>query len=266
MNRPRRALFASPLGQAHYIDAGPDGGAPVVLLHQTPRSTDEFAEVLPLLAARRRVIALDMPGYGCSDRVMGQPSVEDYAGVVRALLDDLGVASADLVGHHTGAVVAIECAAAWPDRVRRLVLSGPIYLDEPTRLALAAQFQQWVPDPEGRHLVEKWNRMGAWTSDRGLQQRLVVDVFRAGERSEQGHFAAAAYRMEERLPLVTCPTLFLYGERDVFAAPEENRRRMRSALPRARERELDGGVFLPNEAPEAFAAAALEFLESDRLE
>ena len=49
------------------------------------RTPDEFAEVLPLIAARRRVIALDTPGYGCSDPVSGQPTVADYAGVVRAL-------------------------------------------------------------------------------------------------------------------------------------------------------------------------------------
>lgn len=262
MTPPRRAFFDSPLGQAHYIEAGSGDGVPAVLLHQTPRSVDEFAEVLPLLAARRRVVALDTPGYGCSDRVSGQPSVADYASVVRSLLDHLGAAQADLVGHHTGAVFAIECAASWPDRVRRLVLSGPMYLDEATRAEVAPQFQQWAPDPEGRHLMDKWNRMGAWTPDRALLQRLVVDLFRAGERSEQGHFAIGAYRMEDRVSRVTCPALLLYGERDAFAAPDENRRLMRAALPQARELVLDGGVFLPNEAPEAFAAATLEFLES----
>jgi len=262
VTRPRRAFFDSPLGQAHYIEAGPREGTPTVLLHQTPRSTDEFAEALPLLAVRRRVIALDTPGYGCSDRVAGEPQVADYAGVVRALLDHLGVAQADLVGHHTGANVAIECAAAWPDRVRRLVLSGPMYLDEQTRLELAPQFQQWAPDPAGLHLIEKWNRMAAWTSDRGLLQRLVVDLFRAGEHSEQGHFAIAAYRMEDRVSMVKCPVLLIYGEGDPFATPEANRRRMRSALPQVREVLLKGGVFLPNEAPEAFASATLDFLES----
>lgn len=262
MKTGRRAFFSSPLGQAHYVEAGPSEGVPVVLLHQTPRSVDEFAEVLPLVAAQRRVIALDTPGYGCSDRVSGQPTVADYAEVVRALLDHLGVAEGDLVGHHTGAIIAIEGAAAFPGRVRRIVLSGPMYLDERARRELGAQFAQWVPDPEGRHLLDKWNRLGAWTPDRALLQRLVVDLFRAGELSEQGHFAVAAYRMEDRIGRVTCPTLFLYGERDAFAMPDENRRLMREALPQARERLLDGGVFLPNEAPEAFAAATLEFLES----
>lgn len=262
MTPPRRAFFQSPLGQAHYIEAGPSDGVPVVLLHQTPRSTDEFAEVLPLIATRRRVIALDTPGYGCSDRVSGQPTVADYAAVVVALLDHVGVTEADLAGHHTGAILAIEAAAAWPERVRRLVLSGPIYLDERTRADLSALFVQWVVDAEGRHFTDKWTRMSAWTSDRPLLQRLVVDIFRAGEHSEQGHFAVAAYRMEDRVTRVTCPALLLYGERDSFSVPEENRRKMRAALPHSQERLIDGGVFLPNESPEAFAAATLEFLES----
>lgn len=262
MNRPRRAFFDSPLGQAHYVEAGAREGVPMVLLHQTPRSTDEFADALPFLAARRWSVALDTPGYGCSDPVSGEPSVAEYASVVRALLDHLGVAKADLVGHHTGAIIAIECAPAWPERVRRLVLSGPVYVNERTRSDLAQFFKQWVVDPGGLHLLEKWKRMAAWTAEPRLVQRLVVDLFRAGEASEQGHFAVVAYPMEERIGLVKCPALLVYGEGDAFAVPDENRRLMRGAVPQAVEVVLPGGVFLANEAPEAFASAILEFLES----
>ncbi len=133
-----RSFLSTSFGQVHYLDSEPTGanpiaGDPVVLLHQTPRSVDEFAEVIPLLAAKHRVLAIDNPGYGCSDRPAEPPEVEDYAAIVIALLDHLDLAAAHLVGHHTGAVVAIEAAAAHPERAGRLVLSGAVYLDGETR-------------------------------------------------------------------------------------------------------------------------------------
>lgn len=60
----RFAYADTPLGQLHYAEGGE--GTPVLLLHQTPRSWDEFREVLPLLATRRRAIAMDMYGFGMS--------------------------------------------------------------------------------------------------------------------------------------------------------------------------------------------------------
>jgi pimeloyl-ACP methyl ester carboxylesterase len=75
-----RCLFDSRLGQVHCIVAGESSGVPLLLLHPTPRSIDEYAEVLPLLARVRRVIVMDTPGYGCSDRVPGQPSSDTTPG------------------------------------------------------------------------------------------------------------------------------------------------------------------------------------------
>ena len=78
----KRHLIDTTMGQVHCVTAGSGAGVPLVLLHQTPRSIDEFAEVIPLLARSRRVIAIDTPGYGASDPVPGQPTVADYANAV----------------------------------------------------------------------------------------------------------------------------------------------------------------------------------------
>ncbi len=265
-----RAFLDTPLGQVHYVDAGPLGAgpadgvtgavvrAPVVLLHQTPRSVDEFAEVIPLLAAGRRVLAVDNPGYGCSDLPAEPPDVEDYADVVVRLLDHLGVEAAHLVGHHTGAVVAIELAAARPERVGKLVLSGPVYLDAETRRELGAFFAQWRVQPDGSHLDEKWRRFVGWTPDPAVAHRAVVDLLRAGERSEDGHFAIARYRMEDRLHLVRAPALLVFGRRDPFGYGEKSK--VFEETLDSRTAFLDGGVFLPTEEPEAFAGLVSDFL------
>ena len=256
-----RAFLDTPLGQVHYVDAGPADADPVVLLHQTPRSVDEFAGVIPRLSATHRVLAIDNPGYGCSDRPAEPPEVEDYSAVVVALLDHLGLDAAHLVGHHTGAVVAIETAAAHPDRAGRLVLSGPVYLDEETREKLGAFFAQWQVQPDGSHLAEKWQRFASWTDDPTVVQRALVDLLRAGEHSEDGHFAIARYRMEDRLPLVRSPALLVFGRRDPFGYTEKSRV-FEDTLPESRTAFLGGGVFLPSEEPEAFGNLVLDYLQS----
>ena len=101
--------------QVHVGIVGPEPtgtvARPLVLLHQTPRSIDEFAEVAPLLAADRTVVAVDLPGMGASDPPAGAVSIEAMAAGVIGAVEGLGIERCDLVGHHTGGVVALEVAA-----------------------------------------------------------------------------------------------------------------------------------------------------------
>jgi pimeloyl-ACP methyl ester carboxylesterase len=255
-----RRLCATRLGQVHVVDAGAGEATPLLLLHQTPRSVDEFADALPILAATRRVIALDTPGYGCSDRVAGHPGVEDYAAAAVESLDALGIERAIVVGNHTGAVIAVEMAASAAERIERVVLSGPVYTDAAGRERLARHFRQWAPAPDGAHLLEKWRKFHEWLPRPELVQRLVVDLFRAGETSEQGHFAVAGYRMEERLSRVRCPALLLYATRDPFASPAQAEPLRRAFRP-CREATIEAGVFAATEAPTAFARAVLDYVD-----
>ena len=255
----KRVLCGSSMGQVHCIVAGEGASAPLLLLHQTPRSVDEFAEVLPLLAMERRVIAMDTPGYGCSDRVPGQPSIADYAGAAVDVLDALGIERVTVVGHHTGAVIAVEIAAAFAPRVDRVILSGPVYTDAAGREELGRFFKQWVLAQDGSHLLDKWTRMHQWLPRPDLVQRLVVDLFRAGEASEQGHFAVADYRMEERLPLVRCPALLLFCSRDPFATPGRAEP-LRKAFSPCRVTAIEAGIFAANEEPGRYARAVLDYL------
>jgi pimeloyl-ACP methyl ester carboxylesterase len=256
----KRQFCDTSMGQVHVVTAGEGPGSPLLLLHQTPRSIDEFAEVIPLLARSRRIIAVDTPGYGCSDPVPGQPTVADYARVMVEVLDALGIERVIVVGHHTGAVIAVELAAAVPARIERIVMSGPVYMDAAGRAELAQFFKQWTVAPDGSHLIEKWHKMYAWLPRADLVQRFVVDLFRAGELSEQGHFAVADYVMEERLPQVRCPALLLYSAQDPFATPARAAA-LRQAFQPHREVTLDAGVFVANEHPQAFARAVLDYVD-----
>lgn len=255
----KRRFCDTALGQVHLVEDGEGEGTPLLLIHQTPRSIDEYAEVLPILAGHRRVIAVDTPGYGASDPVPGQPEIADYAAAFHEVLNELDLKKATIVGHHTGALIAVEMAALNPDRVDRLVLSGPIYMDAEARGRLRPLFQQWHIEEDGSHLKIKWDAMHAWLPRRDLIQRFVVDLFRAGETSEQGHFAAANYRMEDRLPQVRRPGLLMFGTRDVFA-PSEAAGPFRAALLPCREATLDAGIFPANETPGEFARILLDYV------
>jgi len=255
----RRRFCNTPLGQVLCLEAGTGDATPLLLLHQTPRSIDEYAEVAPILAQGRRVVAVDTPGYGASDRVPGQPTVALYADAMTAVLNELGLARAIVVGHHTGALIGFEMAAATPERVERLVLSGPIYMDEAMRAHLRQLFEQWRVVPDGSHLKKKWDAMQTWLARPDLIQRVLVDLLRAGEASEQGHFASAEYRMEDRLKLVRCPALLIFSRRDFFATPE-SAGPLRAALRPCREAFIDAGVFPANEAPLEFARLILEYV------
>src|ERR1700722_1029404 len=168
------------------------GGAPVLLLHQTPRSWDEFREVLPILGRHYRVIAMDTVGYGDSDPLPnGQASIENWARAAHALLHALGLPRAAIVGHHTGAAIAVEIAAAYPDSVAALVLSASPYVDAARRAKAHGKhiIDEVTSRPDGAHLGELWKmRQPFYPADRpDLLERFVVDALKAGPLAAEGH-------------------------------------------------------------------------------
>jgi len=119
---------------------------------------------------------------------------------------------------------------------------------------------QAVDGPGGRIPPEgEVDRFFQWIPDPALVQRLVLDLWRAGETSEQGHFAVALYRMEDRLGLVKCPALLIYNQHDPFADPVRSKP-VHDAFRPATEVFLDAGVFVANEKPALFAQAILDYV------
>src|ERR1700760_2252464 len=97
-----RRFVQTPRARIHVAIAG--SGTPLLLLHQTPRSWDEFRDVLPLLGRHYRAIAMDTVGFGDSDALPeGEDSIESWAASAFDLLDALGIGETAVAGHHTGA-------------------------------------------------------------------------------------------------------------------------------------------------------------------
>ncbi|HMM85236.1 alpha/beta fold hydrolase [Azohydromonas sp.] len=267
MHRPapplRRAFTDVDGALLHHAECGRVDAPAVLLLHQTPRSWAEYRAVLPRLGVHCRAIALDTPGFGESQPLAGEPTIERWAAAAVGVLDALGIAQVDLVGHHTGGVIAVEVAAGWPRRVGRVVLSSTPWVDAALRAERARRppIDEVEPQPDGSHLAALWQRRQAFypPGRPDLLHAFVLDAMKVGDRLEQGHRAVAAYRMEDRLPRVTHPVRVLRAGADPFAAPHAHA--LAARLADAHVHEIaDGMVPLPDQLPQAFADAVLGFL------
>ncbi|GAA4835217.1 hypothetical protein GCM10023201_24570 [Actinomycetospora corticicola] len=249
-------------GQIHYVEDGV--GDPVLLLHQTPRSGDEYRDLVPMLAATHRAIAPDTPGFGLSDGPTTRWTIEAFAAGILDLCDALDLGAVGLVGHHTGAVVATEIAATAPERVSALVLSGMPYVDAARREQVATgrpPIDHVERATDGSHLQQLWdNRAPYYPADRpDLLERLVHDAVAVLDRVEEGHEAVNHYRMEDRIGRITAPTLVLCGELDTFSLPDVGK--ILAAIPGARSALLpDTGVPAMDHRPDLVAEELGRFL------
>lgn len=260
----RRRYVDTRFGQMHIAECGT--GEPVVFLHQSPRSWTEYLTVLPVAGRTVRAIAVDSPGFGGSAPVGGELTVAGMADGIEAALDALGVDRAALVGHHTGAVVALEIAARDAGReharVTSLVLSA-LPLVTPERRVLVRErppIDKVEFSDDGRHLTELWQRRRAFYppgQEWGLA-RFVVDALRAADDVEEGHVAVNDYAMPDRLPLVRARTLLLCGGEDGYSLPDQP---VLAEILGCGTQVIDGaGVCLPELFPAQFAEAVTSFV------
>ncbi|MFC4015868.1 alpha/beta fold hydrolase [Nonomuraea purpurea] len=260
---PRFGYADSPFGQLHYAEQGT--GHPLLLLHQTPRSWDEFRELIPLLAPHRRVLAMDMLGFGASAKPPAPHTIELFAAGALALLDALDIERADVLGHHTGGAVGIEMAAAAPERVGLLVLSSAPWTDARYRASHAdgPGVDEAVPSPDGEHLVRLWGLRRPYYPNpvTGLLDRFTHDALAPGVDPAEGHRACARYRMEDRIGLVKAPVLLLTGSQDPFAFPAMTPLREHLTAASVRSAVIDGGTIpLMEHMPAQVADAVAAFL------
>jgi pimeloyl-ACP methyl ester carboxylesterase len=215
----RRGYADTRFGQLHYAEAGE--GPVLLMLHQTPRSHDEFAELQPLLSDGFRTVAMDMLGFGLSAPAPPPTSIEAMAEAGWALLDALGVETAVLLGHHTGAAVAHEMAVQAPGRTAALALSAMPWVDAARR---AGQHHVGVDTAQvrddGGHLIELWSlRQPYYPAGRpDLLDRFIRDALAPGLDPAEGHRAVSRYPMDERIGAITAPVLLLATTGDPFAA------------------------------------------------
>ena len=221
MTGVRLGYVDSSFGQLHYAEQGQ--GPVVLLLHQTPRSWDEFRELIPLLTSNFRVLAMDMVGFGASASLPAPQTIEAFAQSAWELLDALGIDRATMLGHHTGAAVALEMAAGDSGRLDAVVLSSCPWVDAQYHAGHtgAGGVDRAERTPDGVHLQALWNLRRPYYPEpvTDLLDRFLRDALAFGVDPAEGHRACARYRMEDRIGDVSVPVLLVGAAADPFSMP-----------------------------------------------
>jgi pimeloyl-ACP methyl ester carboxylesterase len=267
--RIKRAFLDTEDGQILYRMGGE--GEPLLLLHMTPRSSDEFRELMPILAPKKLVIAMDLMGLGDSDKPPRVYSVADYAKNVIALLEELGIKKTSIFGNLTGSYIAGEVAAAYPERVEKLILCNVYGFDEAERDKIFKIYSQGFQIKEdGSHLMQRWLARVNYIGQGELNHRCVLDDLKAFNSPVYSGLAVANYCLSapERFRLIKCPTLILSGEKGLESlekaglAKAENQLWLREVIPDSQSVELPGGtLWMINQMPAEVFKVVVDFLD-----
>lgn len=250
-------------GQIHYRYAGAARRPALVLLHQTPSTSEMYEDLMLALANDYRLFAPDTPGMGLSDPVAGEMTIEALASGLTEFLDDLGIGRCFVFGHHTGAAIAAQLAADRPDRVRALALSGPTLIDAALRAKLPEVAATPPIDDAGGHLVQRWRRICRMDRDVPLDiaQRETLSAIALDDRYSAAYEAVMAHDVEKALTALTCPVLVFAGTRDVLR-PQLNA--ALALLANGSKREIaDAGTFVCETHCQEVAAMLREFFPAE---
>ena len=144
--------------RVHYRVAG--DGPPLLMIHQSPRNSGEYAALMEQWAPHFTCVAPDTPGFGQSDPLSGEPDINDFADALIATMDALGLPPCPAYGFHSGGIILVTALKRHPDRFTGLAVGGyAIWTPEEMALFGQAYLPPFQPSAYGEHLVWLWNRI-----------------------------------------------------------------------------------------------------------
>jgi pimeloyl-ACP methyl ester carboxylesterase len=269
--RLRFRTYKTKRGALSTLSAG--SGKPLVLLHGLGGTKASFLPTVAALAPQRRVIAVDLPGFGESAKPLGAAyDAPFFSRAVKALLDELKIERTDLLGHSMGGRVALEFAMFAPERLDHLVLQTPsmAWLRERTW----APWLRWIrPElgvlqPAPRTVVEAFVKRIVPGGDSSFAAAGIDEFLRSylTPRGRAAFYAAARkIYMEEperfwnELRDLAVPSMFVWGTRDPLV-PAAFEKHVRDAVPSAEHVVLNSGHIPQIERPDELHAAIARFL------
>ncbi|MEP6730765.1 MAG: alpha/beta hydrolase [bacterium] len=263
-----------------YVVTG--GGPPVVLLHSLRTQLDMFHRVVPELAGKFRVYALDLPGHGFSDIPGAEYTPDLFIHFVSAFLDTLDIKDAILAGESIGGTIALVQAARHNPRIRAVVAVNPYDYDAGRGIRRSSALANVIFGANDipvlgatvtrlrQHAIVRRILQGGVVERDSLPAWLETEMYEVGNR--RGHYEAlmslvhhlpAWERAREEYANISCPVVLLYGDQDWSRPDEREAERLLirgssfTVLPRA-------GHFLSLDAPRSFADAVLRADEVSR--
>ena len=232
-------------------------GPPVVMLHGllVGNMTTWYFSAAPALAKRHRVIAYDLRGHGMSERAARGYDLATMARDLEAIVDEVAEEPVDLVGHSYGAAVALTFALRRPERVKKLCL-----VEAPLPASHLEELESFL----GRSPDEMLGALPGILRDAfaggGRRGRRFVEALRflAQESSVFQDLRQAEDIPDARLAALALPLLAVYGKQSSCRPVGA---RLARVVPGARLVELEGGHFLPLEAPGPLTDAIGSFLD-----
>jgi pimeloyl-ACP methyl ester carboxylesterase len=248
-----------------YADSGGVQERVLLLTSPWPESVYAFTPMWATLAEHARLFAVDLPGFGGSERRDDLLSPRAMGAFLAQLIAEADLGTPHLVGPDVGTSAALFAAAAHPERIASVVVGTggaaiPIELGEPLR--------SWVLDPD----LDKYRRMdpraivnvAVDTIAGGVPDRVRADYLDSydGDRFAESMRYVRRYPEElpelaELLPQITTPVTIINGRHD-RVVPLANAEFLDERLPNSRLRIIDAGHFVWEEAPAEYAAIILD--------
>jgi pimeloyl-ACP methyl ester carboxylesterase/flavin reductase (DIM6/NTAB) family NADH-FMN oxidoreductase RutF len=202
-------------------------GPTVVLIHGVGLQKSIWTPQFKALQGDYDVIAVDMLGHGASSRPPASPQLADYADAVLAVLDELKVAKAFVVGHSMGALVALEFGLAHPDRTLGIVAINAVFCrttgQRATIAARAAELRGGKQIPDWAPTLSRWFGSpvpaDAQTAAEDTR-KLLAEIDPVGYARTYRLFSEADAEHSGRLSRLGAPALFITGTDDPNSTPE----------------------------------------------
>ncbi|HUF53626.1 MAG TPA: alpha/beta hydrolase [Dehalococcoidia bacterium] len=256
----------------HYIEKAPPigGDAPaIVMLHGFGGNTFSFRYQMADLAQDYRCVAIDLKGFGYSERVDGGDySLTEQARLMFAAMDQLGIEKASIIGHSLGGAVVLRMAAMYPDRVKHLVLAASVSGDKPVLGPRLGIFRPFMAPMAKLVAIASWRRLFYDTSRLDMEtiRKAYITPARIRGSSNTVWEMWRDVRHDPQIPFrkITQPVLILWAECErIIPMPGRSLAFLQKHLPQARTIHIPrSGHMLLEEQPEACNAAIRSFMET----
>ena len=233
MAQVRKGFVNLSHGQMHYRVSG--NGPPVVLLHDSPRSSTMYVKLLESLGEQFTAIALDSPGYGNSAPLpeTPRPEIADYARALADTLTALGIERCPVYGFHTSSKINLQFAIDHPKRVSLAIMDGlNLPPGGPNDAFIERYMKPFVMSEDGSHFAAAWSRARdffrffPWFDhspaarlpldfpDETFLHGYTLDMLMAGRHYSGAYSAAMRYFAPPQVLKLQAPAVFMCREND----------------------------------------------------